>query len=189
MTLPMRRADPTCHLTLTRHPARHPAGPRAGFTLVELVVVLLVLGVAAGWALPLFRDDDAVQLRSAARLLAADLDAARIQSLTHAADPRSLVIDAGQASYHLAPTATPLLPVNNPADGQPYRVTFGHGRARLLPDVTFQQIQPADGQLDFGIYGQLLTSQPALITLAAGDARVTLTVEPDTGQTTVGPLN
>jgi prepilin-type N-terminal cleavage/methylation domain-containing protein len=164
------------------------SNPR-GFTLVELTIVVLIIGVASALAVPMFRGDASTQLRSAARLLAADLDAARIESLTHADDPRVVVFDLPGGAYHIAAASTPTTPINNPFDRLPYRVRFGYGRAITMDRVTLAAADlGGDATLQFGLYGQLDQAAPATITLAADTHRVTLTVDPATGEVAIGPL-
>lgn len=155
--------------------------------MVEIVVVLLVLAISSALVVPLFKGNSATQLRTAAQLLAADLDAAKIESITHADDPRVVVFDLIEHTYQIAPSSTPASPITNPFDKKPYLVDFGVGRASALPDVTIASVDlDGDNQLGFGIYGQLDQTTDATITLAADGATVTLTVDPATGEVTVG---
>ena len=171
------------------NPAARPRRSPAGFTLVELLIVVLILSIASALVVPMFRDSQATQLRSAARLLAADLDAAKVESLSHADDPRVIAFDLDANTYHIAAVSTPETPIVNVFDKKAYQVQFGHGRARALPDVRLVSADVgADDQLGFGIYGNLDQTEPAVITLGAGDGRVTLTLDPDTGETTISAL-
>jgi type II secretion system protein H len=64
--------------------------PRDGFTLVELVVVLAVVGLAAGIVLPRLPDIGALPVRAAATRLAARLSEARERAIL---DGRGVRID------------------------------------------------------------------------------------------------
>lgn len=166
-----------------------PAKPAAGFTIVEMIVVMLVLAIGSALAVPMFTGSEVTQLRSAAQLLAADLDAAQAESLTHADDPRVVVFDTTNHAYHLAASSTAATPITNLYDKKPYRVEFGKGRASALPDVTIDGFDlDGDDQLGFGIYGQLDQTAAATVTLGAGGATVTLTLDPATGETAIGDI-
>ncbi len=157
--------------------------------MIEIMVVVTVLSIASALVLPMFRDQGATQLRSAAKLLAADLDAAKVESLTHGDDPRVVVFNTTTHTYHLAAASDPTTPITNPFDRKPYAVTFGTGRAAALGMVDIQSVSlDGDDELGFGLYGQLDQTTPATITLAADDATLTLTLDPDTGETTIGPI-
>lgn len=54
-----------------------------GFTLIELMVVIMILSIAALVAVPMLGSSADVQARSAASTLAADLDYARGLAVTH----------------------------------------------------------------------------------------------------------
>ncbi|MEM6459811.1 MAG: hypothetical protein AAF710_10530 [Planctomycetota bacterium] len=170
------------------HPPTAPGRP--AFTTTELLVVVAVLGIASALVLPTFRDHDTLQLRRAAALLAADLDAARAGSLTHADDPRLVVFDADDHAYHVAAASDPATPVTNPFDRRPYRVAFGTGRAAALGLVTLDAWSlNGDDAVGFGVYGQLDQTTPATVTLRAGDTRLTLTLDPDTGEASIGDFH
>jgi hypothetical protein len=155
-----------------------------------VVIVLLVLAVVAGLAAPLLRGDDATRLRQAARLLAADLASARVQTITHADAPRVVVFDPASDAYHLAHADAPAVPITDPVTKGPHRVRFGHGRAESLAGVTLAALDVGEGnRLTFGIYGQLQRDQPAVITLASGGRRLTLTLDPTSGEPTIGAIH
>lgn len=159
-----------------------------GLTLVEVTVALLVLAIAGALAVPMLRGTESTQLRSAARLLAADIDYARIQTITHSDAPRVLVFDEEGNHYHLALAAEPEEPLTDPATGSDYVTRFGVGRGRGLDDVAIDEHNLDKNELAFGMYGELEESSEAIITLVAGNRRVTLTVHPDNGEVTIGTL-
>ena len=159
------------------------------FTLVEMIIVVLIVGIAAALALPMFGQTDLTRLRSAAGLLAADLGYAQIESIAHGDDLRIVVFDQDANSYRIATAADPDTPITNPIGNLPYTTTFGAGRARDLAGVTIQGYDLAgDDRIQFGIYGQLDQATVATITLAAGGASVTISIDPTSGEVSVGPI-
>ena len=154
------------------------------FTMVEVLIVVVILGITASLAVPMFQDSATTQLREAASLVAADLDAARIDSLSHADDPRIVVFEPVARRYYVAGASDPATPVDNPFDHLPYRVTFGKGRATVLGQVGIGSVTVVgdDNTVAFGVYGQLDQATPAVIELTADGNRVTLTLDPATGR-------
>lgn len=76
---------------LTRH-------SRAGFTLVEMMIVVVVMGLAMMVAIPRFRASDKTKARQAATQLTADLELARAKAMARRANVR-VVFDAATNSY------------------------------------------------------------------------------------------
>jgi prepilin-type N-terminal cleavage/methylation domain-containing protein len=71
---------------------------RAGFTLIEMVIVIVVMGIAMMIAVPRFRASDKTRARQVASQLAADLELARSKAMAHRATVR-VVFDASTRSY------------------------------------------------------------------------------------------
>ena len=61
---------------------------RAGFTLIEMVIVIVVMGIAMMIAVPRFRVSEKTKARQAASQLAADLEVARSKAMAHRATVR-----------------------------------------------------------------------------------------------------
>lgn len=166
--------------------ASHPGG----FTLVELMIVLGVVAIASALAVPMLRQSDDAKLRAAAGALAADIDFARIDSITQGDAPRALVLDTVAHGYSIAPAATPQTPITNPVGKVPYRVVFGSGAAANYRGTTIQSVTPAGTtRLQFGVYGQLTSpTTTATVTLACGGRTIALSVDPATGEVSVGAI-
>lgn len=153
------------------------------------MIVVTILGIAAAIVVPTLGNTAPTRLRGAAQLLAADLAYAQIESLSHGDDPRVIVFDTAANTYHIAATSDTTIPITNPIGGVPYLVDYGAGRAAHLADVTISAVSlDGDSELGFGIYGQTDQSTDATITLAAGTSSVTLTVDPSTGEVTIGDI-
>lgn len=71
--------------TVTR-PRRQPGSLRAGMTLIEVTMVLLLLGIAAALVIPSFAPDITGQLQSAAELAAADMQYVRSLAVSNNSD-------------------------------------------------------------------------------------------------------
>ena len=162
---------------------------RDGFTLMEVMVVVLILAIAGALAVPLLGQTGGTQLRSAARLLAADVGYAKNESITHADAPRVIVFDKAKDRYHLAKAASPQTPLTNPATDRDYVTDFGTGRARSLEDVAIKGYSVGgDDQLEFGIYGELDQNSPATVTLTSGHEQITVTIDHVNGEATIGSI-
>ena len=139
--------------------------------------------------MPTVTDNGPDQLRGAAQMLVADLAYAQAQSLSHADDPRMIVIAADKAGYHLAAKSAPATPITNPVGQRPYVTTFGIGRAASLGKVRFGPVAfNGDDQLGFGGLGQLDQTMNATIMLTAGVRSVVITIDAITGEATVGAI-
>ncbi len=160
-----------------------------GFTLIEIVIVVTIMGILAAMALPLLGQTNSTRLRSAAELLAADLAYAQVHSISHADDLCVVVFDLGSASYRLAAASAPATPLTNPVGKQAYTVTFGQGRARELAGIAIQSATVGDDlTLGFGMYGQLDQGTAAVITLTTGGRSITVSVDPVSGEVTIGDI-
>ncbi len=154
---------------------------------MEVMIVLLIISIVAAMAVARLGDTAASRLRSAAQTLVADLGYAQVESIGHGDDPRVVVFDLVHHRYHIAPAAQSATPITHPISKAPYRVTFGQGAANVLAGVTIAAVSVGgDDQLQFGAYGQLDQAVAATITLAAGGHRVTITIDPVSGEATIG---
>jgi prepilin-type N-terminal cleavage/methylation domain-containing protein len=177
-------------MTVPTRPNLYRPGRCRGFTLVEVMLVVLVLAIVAAVATARMGKSDVQKLVAAAQLLAADLAFAQVESITHGEDPRVVVFNTpanAPHGYHIAAAATPNTAIINPVGKMPYEVRFGFGRAAPLDGVTITgQSVGGDGRLGFGLYGQLDQTINATITLACGGKSIMLTVNAVTGETTIG---
>jgi prepilin-type N-terminal cleavage/methylation domain-containing protein len=165
---------------------------RRGVTLVELVVVLVCLSLAAAIVLPGFNSLPSIGLRSAAEALVADLEYAQQQSMAHSDDCRAVVFDPATNSYWIAPGSNPVAAgaIPHPVDKLPFVSEFGAGRLSHLGMVRIESCDAGgDNRIVFRSLGQLDQTNAARIVLASGQRRITITLDPTTGEATIGNMN
>ena len=154
------------------------------------MIVLVILGIAAALAVPMFGQTDMTRLRCAAEVLVADLSFAQVESIAHSDNLRVVVFDQDDDGYRIATAADTDTPITNPVGNLPYTTTFGTGRAGEFNGVTIQGYSlDGDDQLQFGIYGQLDQTTDATVTLAAAGKSITITINATSGEATIGPIN
>lgn len=159
------------------------------------MIVVAVLGIIGAMAVPMFSATDATRLTSAASVLAADIDAARAESIAHSDDTRLLVFDNNGVTWHIAAASDTTTPINHPDTGRPYSRSLGTSGLQQLQGVTIDSYdldtasETNDNKLGFGIYGQTDQTSDATITLRSGVNVLTLTVNATTGEVTIGQVN
>ncbi len=169
----------TSHLSLL-------TSPRRGFTIVELMIVLVLMAIAFALVLPTMGDAKELRLTEAARMLAADFEFAQNESITHPADPRLIKFDDAADQYWIAAASDPATPITDPVRHEPFLIDFGTGRASGTTGVTLQSISVGgDDELRFDAYGSPDQTANAVVTLASGPETLTVTVHPGTGEVTI----
>lgn len=159
---------------------QRPAKPSSGFTLVELIMVLLVVGIVAAYAAVRGYSAAEVTLPSQAQKMATDLRHAQTLASTWGA---SLVVSAGaggnvySVSCKTASTTPPCnaSPVIDPATGAAFSVT-------LAKNVGFSAV--SNPALTFSSLGKPDAATTASYTLSSGTSTNTVTVEVITGKVT-----
>jgi len=156
---------------------------RRGFTLVEILIVVAILGIIGAMALPRFGSSNAERLKQAAQLLIADIGVAQSESLAHGDQRRVMVFDLDNEQYHLALAATPETPIEDPVRKASFLVRFGEGRASQLNSVTIESVD-LDGDLVLGFerYGNLDQASDARIVLACQGMSRSIIIDADTGE-------
>jgi prepilin-type N-terminal cleavage/methylation domain-containing protein len=162
-------------------PARRPHVAR-GFTLIEALITVVIVAVAAGLAADLFRDTRLETLDAAVRIMRADLDYARASALASPSDPIVLRPTSGGTGYWLARASAPTTPITGPNGA--IRVTFGEGRAETCPGV---RLTLSGGtELRFGPFGGVMDPVPTLaFSLLDGTERATVVPDAFTGDVSV----
>ena len=182
---PSRGLQPArCHaLSQT---STHPRRRIRSFTLVELLIVVMIIAIAAAIIMPALGTTEATKLIAAGRLVASDVEFAQNESIVHPDDPRLIKIDSGGNQYWIAKASDVATAIDSPAGPSTMLVTFGAGRALELAGVTVQAYDfDGDDELRFDAFGQPDQTTTATITLSAGNTTLTISIAPVSGEVTV----
>jgi len=153
-----------------------------GFTLIEILIVVVILAIAAMTAIPMMTSGASVQIKSAANMIAADLEYAKSMAIS-TGKIFSVVFDENTESYSIKDQAGNVIahPVKK---GFNYIIGFR--------DKGLDKVDIADADFDgtntvkFDYLGSPYngTNSPlnrGVINLQAGSITMTITVEPATG--------
>ncbi len=158
-------------------------GISGGFTLVELLIVIAIIAIAALTAIPMMSSAASMQIRSAANMITADLEYAKSMAISRA-QYFSVVFDKNTESYWIEDQDGNVLlhPVKKGFD---YVIDFQND-SRLnkvdIVDVDFD----ATSKVTFDYLGSPYNGNSTplnsgVISLQAGGTTTTVTVEPVTG--------
>ncbi|MCG3179279.1 MAG: hypothetical protein BIFFINMI_01613 [Phycisphaerae bacterium] len=160
------------------------AGHRGGaFTLVELLVVLVILGIAASIVVAVFGSTGDLKTAAAARKLTSDLQYAQNFAITHQTKVR-VAFDASGNSYTLlsVPDAGSATVMTHPITHKPYVVTLSSDEG--LKNVSLGSVDfSGSTAIDFDALGA--PDQGGQITVVSGSTLKTLTVAPVTGKISI----
>ena len=170
-----------------------------GFTLIEIIIVVVIIGIAAMIAVPMFSGAADLQVRAAANRIAADLDYAKGLAVTHQTG-YAVVFDTANESYDIrkSPYGTDDIIADPVRSTQDYIIDFS-------TDSNFSRVNIATAAFDSAsehsvtfdylgspYHGMSTASADALnsgrITLQADTFTLYVDVEPMTGYVTIsGP--
>jgi len=174
----------------------------SGFSLVELLIVITVMGIVAALALPSLGTGAQERLLGMAQVIAGDLAYARGLAVANNSSYR-FTFDVSNNRYTLAHSGVnaalnvlPPSPFHSSADAPTQNVFDlsalpGLGEGAQLCAIGTAGASPAPvTTLEFGPLGQTTATDPTVIWLAAGVGNaaryVTVSVNPVTGLATVG---
>jgi prepilin-type N-terminal cleavage/methylation domain-containing protein len=112
---------------------------RPAFTLVEILVVVLILGIAAAVIVPSIGSRDDLKVASAARLVMADLIYAQNRSIT-TQQKHYVVFDTAARQYRISTSPTSTAAIPHPVTKDPYVVKFGAGGTSGLEDIVLNAV-------------------------------------------------
>lgn len=163
---------------------------RHGFTLVEMLIVVAILAIAAAIVVPMASSAGSMQLRSAVNIVAADLEYAKSLSISQG-QRYAVIFDKTTESYRV---------VNEAGDTVPHPVKKGflftvdfRNDSRLagvdIVDANFDGVATVSfdslGSPYHGSGGTAAALNSGVVTLRAGGVTRTVNVEAVTGYITV----
>jgi prepilin-type N-terminal cleavage/methylation domain-containing protein len=155
-----------------------------GFTLVEVIIVVVILSIAAMMAIPMMSSAGSVQIRSAADAIAADLEYAKSMAISRQ-QKYSVVFDIDNESYWIQDDTSPD-PIKHPVKrGFDYIIDFRNDNRMKKVDI-FSVNFDGTAAIKFDYLGSPYDGSgnplnSGNITLQADGSAVTITVEPVTG--------
>lgn len=162
--------------------------PGSGFTLVETMIVIVILGIAAAIAVPLMSSAAGMQIRSAANMIAADLEYAKSMAISRG-QVYWVVFDVANEAYQIQDANDTVIehPINRGSD---YSVDFANDGRLDRVNIASVTLNPTGYRIGFDYLGSPYSRasgatysnlNAGTITLQAGGTTKTVTVEPVTG--------
>jgi len=162
-------------------------GKNRAFTLVEIIIVIVIISIAAMMAVPMFSSAADMQTRSVANMLTADLEYAKSLAIS-TQNAHSVVFDVANDTYQIQEGGTV---IDHPHKSGGYIVNLDNDSRISAVSITTANF---DTQVEITFdylgspYSGLTTAAPlnsGQINLQAGTFSMTVTVEPVTGYITI----
>ena len=172
-TAPSTKLSRSC---LCRKDGGKVCGKGHGFTIVELLIVVVILSIVALTAIPMMSSAASIQIRSAANIIAADIEYARSMAISRGQNHK-VVFDKDTDSYKIVDQGGTVIqhPVKK---GFTYEVNFRTESRLSRVDITNATFD-TDQTVVFDCLGS--PDSGGTVTLQAGGISTTITVEPVTG--------
>jgi prepilin-type N-terminal cleavage/methylation domain-containing protein len=164
-----------------------------GFTLVEILCVVVILGIAAGIIIPQLGSRSDLKAAAAARTLVSDIMYA--QNLAISTQRKHYIQFVGQQYTLMADNAGALQAITHPVTKNTYSMTLGSSTPGL-EGVTIDALDFGTGITIIGFddlgapfaYDGVSTTNftaPATVTIKCGQISLLISIEPFTGEASV----
>ena len=153
----------------------------SGFSLIEILIVVVIIAIAAAMAIPMMSSAGSMQLRSAANMVASDLEYAKSMAISRQ-KMYAVVFDKSTESYQIEdPNGVVYHPVKK---GFKYIVNFSSDGRLSKVDITDVDFNSEEA-VEFNYLGSPVNG--GVITLQADGTTVTIIVEAVTGFISILP--
>jgi len=161
---------------LQKNARRDSRGMGDGFTALELLIVVVIIAIAALTTVPMMSSAGSLQIRSAANMIAADLEYAKSMAISRGQN-FSVVFYPNTESYEVKDQSGSVIlhPVKK---GFPYTINFQNDSRLNKVNITGADFG-ANPSVRFDCLGS--PDNGGTISLLAGGTSVTVRVEPVTG--------
>jgi prepilin-type N-terminal cleavage/methylation domain-containing protein len=162
----------------------------AAFTLIEILVTVAILAIAALIAVPMMGSAADIQVRSAANRLAADLEYAKNMAITYQR-PFTVVFDTSAGNTNGYQILNESDVIKHPVSGQKFDVRFAKERNLSRVKITGLTLEPGTSPttVTFDYMGTPKIGEDSLnkgqITLTADGFSLVVNIEPLTGYVTI----
>jgi len=179
-TYPQARSRYSCLGGNARYGLR---GISAGFTVVEILIVVVIMTIVAAMVMPLITSAASMQIRSAANMITADLEYAKSMAISRG-QRFSVVFDKAAESYSIEDQGGTVIshPVKKGFD---YVIDFRNdGRLDKVDIVDVDFDTTSEVKFDYlgsPYNGNGTPLNSGVVSLQAGGTTATVTVEPVTG--------
>lgn len=151
-------------------------GSHSGFTVVELLIVVVILSIVALTAVPMMSSAASIQIRSAANMMAADLEYARSMAISRGQN-YSVEFDKNTDRYWIEDQAGNVIP-HPVKKGFDYAMDFRNDSRLKRVDITNAAFGGVP-RVEFDCLGSPVNG--GAVNLQAGAIIATIAVEPVTG--------
>ena len=152
----------------------------SGFTLIELIAVIVIIIIAAMLAIPMFSSAAGMQVRAAADMIAADLEYAKSMAISRQ-KTYTVVFDEAAESYDIRDEGGI---ISHPVTHGDYLVNFGADSRVDRVNIVDADFGSSE-QVSFTYLGSPDPDNGGTVTLSADTETMTVTVEAVTGYVSI----
>ena len=158
---------------------------RRGYTLIEMLVVVMIISVLAKLGIDAMRPNDEERILGATRLFTRDVEWARTATLTNPDDPAAIHLATDGSGWFVARNSTPAVPMTA-ADGSRMQRTLGEGMSEAAAGVKTMASPASQTTIEFEPFGGIRTG-PSSVKFVLPDANIQcrITFETGTGSITI----